>query len=170
MFLVFVASLIAYKLEGHPISWKVFVARYRLGHLIKADGLWILAMILFSIAGFAALLFTRKWLVSMPLTAPHPVFPPDFVDFFNNTPGVLFEMTLKGEWWIGGVYFVGWLLNIMGEEFWYRGWMLPGQELAIGKYAWVVNGLMFNFQHTFQPWNLLAILPGSLFVSFAVQR
>jgi membrane protease YdiL (CAAX protease family) len=30
--------------------------------------------------------------------------------------------------------------------------------------------LMFNFQHTFQPWNFLAMLPGSLFLSYVVQR
>jgi membrane protease YdiL (CAAX protease family) len=48
--------------------------------------------------------------------------------------------------------------------------MLPKQELAFGKYAWVVNGLMFNFQHAFQPWNLLALLPGSLLVSYVMQR
>ena len=79
-------------------------------------------------------------------------------------------MPLQGERCLVGVYFIGWLLNIVGEEFWYRGWMLPRQEVAFGKYAWLINGLMFNFQHTFQPWNMLAMLPGSLFVSYAVQR
>ena len=44
------------------------------------------------------------------------------------------------------------------------------QELAFGKYAWLVNGLMFNFQHIYMPWNLIAMLPGALFVAYAVQR
>ena len=66
-------------------------------------------------------------------------------------------------------YFIGWFLNIAGEEFWYRGWMLPRQEAAFGKYAFVVNALMFTFQHFLYPWNFLALLPGVLFVVWAVQ-
>jgi membrane protease YdiL (CAAX protease family) len=62
-----------------------------------------------------------------------------------------------------------WVLNIFGEEFWYRGWMLPRQEVAFGKFAWVINGTMFTFQHWMQPWNFLAILPGALFMSFVLQ-
>ena len=68
------------------------------------------------------------------------------------------------------VYFLGWILNIVGEELWYRGWMLPRQEASFGNKAWIVNAVMFTFQHTFQPWNMLAMLPGSLFVCYAVQR
>ena len=69
-----------------------------------------------------------------------------------------------------GVYFLGWFFNIFGEEFWYRGWMLPRQEIAFGKYAWLVNGLMFNFQHIYMAWSLIAMLPGSLIVAYIVQR
>jgi membrane protease YdiL (CAAX protease family) len=128
-------------------------------------------MIVFSVVFLAALSFTAKLLKPIPLFAPHPLFPPDMVDITSNLKaGVLFEMPLQGEWWLIAVYFTGWFLNIAGEEFWYRGWMLPRQEVAFGKYAWIINGLMFNFQHTFQPWNMLAMLPGSLFVSYAVQR
>jgi len=62
------------------------------------------------------------------------------------------------------------LLNILGEEFLYRGWMLPRQEAAFGRYAWLVNGTMFTFQHFMQPWNFPAIWPGALFMAYAVQR
>jgi membrane protease YdiL (CAAX protease family) len=48
--------------------------------------------------------------------------------------------------------------------------MLPRQELSFGKYAWIVNGLMFTFQHWLQPWNFLMILPGALFAVYVVQR
>lgn len=171
MFLVFAASLVAYKIDGHPFTMEAFKSRYRLGKLGKWDWVWTLAMLLFSVAFLSALSFTANWLKQVPFFSPHPVFPPDMTDMANNlTPGVLFEMPLRGEWWLVGIYFLGWFFNIAGEEFWYRGWMLPRQEVAFGKYAWLVNGLMFNFQHTFQPWNLLAMLPGSLFVSYAVQR
>jgi len=171
MFFFFVASLIAYRLDSHPIDKKSFVSRFRLGRMEKADWMWTLAMILFAVLSLAALSFTQTILKSISFFSPHPAFPPDMVDMANNlTPGILFEMPLQGQWWLIGVYFIGWFLNIAGEEFWYRGWMLPRQESAFGKNAWLINGLMFNFQHIYQPWNILAMLPGSLFVSFAVQR
>jgi len=171
MFLVFAGSLIVYKVDGHPLTKAAFFSRYRLKKMNRADWLWTVAMLVFSIGFLAAFSFTAKILRAIPLFSPHPVFPPDFVDIaLNLSPGVLFEMPLQGQWWLIVVYFIGWFLNIAGEEFWYRGWMLPRQEVAFGKYAWIINGLMFNFQHTFQPWNLLAMLPGSLFISYAVQR
>jgi membrane protease YdiL (CAAX protease family) len=171
MFLFFVASLIAYRLDGYPIEKKAFVTRFRLNRMEKADWVWTLAMIVFAVLSLAALSFTQPILRSIAFFSPHPAFPPDMVDIASRlTPGFLFEMPLQGKWWLIGVYFIGWLLNVVGEEFWYRGWMLPRQEMAFGKYAWVINGLMFNFQHTFQPWNMVAMLPGSLFLSYVVQR
>jgi membrane protease YdiL (CAAX protease family) len=171
MFLFFLASLIAYKLDGHQLNKKAFISRFRLVRMERADWFWTLAMIIFAVISLAALSFTQTILKSIPFFSPHPAFPPDMVDMASNlTPGYLFEMPLRGKWWLIGVYFLGWFLNIAGEEFWYRGWMLPRQEVAFGKFAWLINGLMFNFQHTFQPWNMLAMLPGSLFVSYAVQR
>ena len=172
MSLVFCAAVLAYRLEGRPFTKEAITSRFRLDRLSWQDVLWLLALFVVSIGGITALSFTMHILASFPLFAPHPTFPPDLgPDIAQNlTPGVLFGMPLQGKWWIAGVYLIGWLLNILGEEFWYRGWMLPRQELAFGKYAWLVNGLMFNFQHTFQPWNLLAMLPGSLFLSYVVQH
>jgi len=171
MFFFFVASFIVYKSESHPFTFDSFISRYRLQRMEKADWYWIIAMIGFAIITLTAFSFTQRLLIGLPFFSPHPSFPPDMVDMANQlTPGTLFGMSLQGKWWIVMVYLIGWLLNIFGEEFWYRGWMLPRQEVSFGKYAWIINGLMFNFQHTFQPWNMVAMLPGSLFVSYAVQR
>jgi membrane protease YdiL (CAAX protease family) len=170
MFLIFLLSLIMYKLDGHPLDYRSFVRRYRLEKLEKRDWLWLISMIVVALLSLISLSFTQPLLRSTRLFGPHPLFPPDMVEITKLTPGMLFGMTLKGKWWLIGVYLLGWFFNIVGEELWYRGWMLPRQEAAFGKYAWVINGLMFNFQHTFQPWNLLAMLPGSLFISYAVQR
>jgi membrane protease YdiL (CAAX protease family) len=79
-------------------------------------------------------------------------------------------MPLTGEWWVALVFFVGWLLNVFGEEFWFRGYILPRQELTMGSRAWIANGLMFGFNHIWQPWNLLLILPGALLGAYVVQR
>lgn len=170
MFLVFAVSLAAYRLERNPLQWRAFRSRYRLERMDKNDWVWFFGAFVFAVVSAFALSFTQSWLSSIPLTAPHPEFPLDFVNPANFKPGFLFEMPLKRAWWIIGVYFLGWFFNIFGEEFWYRGWMLPRQELAFGKFAWLVNGLMFNFQHLYMPWTLISMLPGSLFVAYVVQR
>jgi membrane protease YdiL (CAAX protease family) len=41
--------------------------------------------------------------------------------------------------WILLVWLPFWLLNILGEEFLWRGVILPRQELAFGRYAWLAN-------------------------------
>ena len=79
-------------------------------------------------------------------------------------------MTLKGQWWVAGVYLVGWVLNVLGEECFYRGWFLPRQEAAFGRWAWAVHGTVFALQHTLQAWNYLAIWPGALLMAYVVQR
>ena len=171
MFLIFLASLVAYRIDGHLSTKDAFIERYRLHKMHMKDWGWALAMVVVSVGLLTALSFTTDVLKSVWFLSPHPLYPPDLVDPVHHlSQGVLFEIPLLGKWWLIFVYFIGWFLNIAGEEFWYRGWMLPRQEVAFGKYAWIVNGLMFNFQHLYMPWNLLAMLPGSLFVSYAVQR
>ena len=78
-------------------------------------------------------------------------------------------MQLRGQWWLVVVYFIGWFFNICGEELWFRGYILPRQELAFGKAAWVINGLMFTLNHLWQPWIMIAILPSSLLLVYVVQ-
>lgn len=171
MAMVFIVSLIAYKWEGHPISWQPFSARFRLSHMLGKDWLWSLAVLVVTTGVFFSLSVTSKWLAAIPLFAPHPTFPPELrPDAITSLiPGQFMGMSLEGRWWIVVIYFAGWVLNILGEEFFYRGWMLPRQEVAFGKYAWLVNGTMFTFQHFMQPWNFVAIWPGALFMAFVVQ-
>jgi membrane protease YdiL (CAAX protease family) len=169
MGIVFTLSLVAYRLEGRPFAWRAFSARYRLDRMPREDWLWALALILAVVLSSILFAFTSRWLIAIPFLAPHPAFPPDYVSG-RVVPGTLFEMPLRGEWWLIPVYFAGWFLNIAGEELWYRGWMLPRQEAAFGRGAFLVNGLMFTFQHFLYPWNFLVLLPGVLFVVWVVQR
>lgn len=172
MGLVFFVSLAVYKLEGNSISWSSFAARFRLDHMPAQDWLWSLAVIVVAVGFMLGLSFTAGWLAKISLFAPHPMFPVELRPgaMTNLTTGRFMGMMIKGQWGIVIVYFIGWLLNILGEEFFYRGWMLPRQEAAFGKWAWAVNGTMFCFQHFMQPWNFLAIWPGALFMAFIIQR
>lgn len=78
--LVFIASLVLYKLEGHPIAWSSFAARYRLDHMPKGDWLWSLIVIVVAAGCMFGLSFTAEWLAKIPLDRDHPARPHEFCD------------------------------------------------------------------------------------------
>jgi membrane protease YdiL (CAAX protease family) len=172
MALFLVAALGGYKLEGHAMKWRPLAARFRLVRMTRADWLWTLGLFAISLALYFGLGFTSQWLARIPIFAPGPLVPADFGPGAASArvPGVLMGMSLAGKWWVALVFVVGWLLNIFGEEFWFRGYLLPRQELAMGAMAWIANGLMFGFNHIWQPWNLLLIVPTALLGAYIVQK
>jgi membrane protease YdiL (CAAX protease family) len=172
MFLLFVAAVAAYRLEGNPLRLSQFAQRYRLARMNRQNWAWTLAVFVFLIASYLGLGFTAGWLAKLRPFAPHPVFPPEFGPQASagRAAGTFMGMSITGLSWVAAVYLVGWLLNVLGEEFWFRGYVLPRQEAAFGRLAWVANGLMFTLNHVWQPWNLLLILPGALFAAFVVHK
>jgi membrane protease YdiL (CAAX protease family) len=76
--------------------------------------------------------------------------------------------TLKGQWWIFFVYLSVLVFNIIGEEFWWRGYILPKQELVFKNRTWVVHGILWALFHFFWKWNLLILLPVCLTLSYVV--
>ncbi len=60
--------------------------------------------------------------------------------------------------------------NIIGEEFWWRGYILPRQELAWGRWTWLVHGILWMLFHAFKYWDWLALLPGCLGIALMAQR
>jgi membrane protease YdiL (CAAX protease family) len=167
----FVAALVAYRAEGNPLHWRSFVERYRLGRPRKSDILWSIVALALMLITNLGLAFTAQWLASIPAFSPHKAFPPELVPnaLAHLVPGVFMGMPIKGAWWVLVVYLVGWVFNILGEEWWYRGFMLPRQELAHGRLGWLVNGLSFWILHIVWKWNLVALLPGSLVLSYVAQ-
>jgi membrane protease YdiL (CAAX protease family) len=88
----------------------------------------------------------------------------------GRVPGEFMRVELKGQWWIAVVYFLGWVLNIFGEEFWFRGFMLPRQEVAYGRWAWSLHGLVWTINHLFQVWTLVILFPYAFLWSYIIQR
>ena len=46
--------------------------------------------------------------------------------------------------------------TILGEEFLFRGVLLPKMNGVFGKWDWVANGLLFTLYHVHQPWGFLS--------------
>jgi membrane protease YdiL (CAAX protease family) len=168
MAIMFLASFAAYRLEGHTLSWSRIKVRFRLKPIKGKDWLWTVGLILVYNGGYFLFLPTAKWLASFPLFEPQ-AFIPAVVDprvMEAGIPVELLGVPLSGNWWVLAVYLLVLFFNIYGEEFWWRGYILPRQELALGKWTWVVHGLLWCLFHIFWPWNLIALLPSTLSLSF----
>lgn len=159
MVLFFLAALVAYRLEGNSFEWKAFAARYRLKAMSDRDWAWSIGVYVLFIATYYALGFTATWLERWSLFAPHPLFAAELAPGGAAAP---IQAAFMGTAIAG--------LASVAEELWFRGYILPRQEKAFGKYAWIANGLMLTLNHIWQPSNLLRILPGALAGAFAVQR
>jgi membrane protease YdiL (CAAX protease family) len=168
--LMLVAALAAYKLEGRSFTWKALAERFRLRPMTGRDWIYTIVLFLASALCYGGLGFTAKWLIQFKVFAPpeflipavDPRVPQSFVtDVFMGIP-------LKGQWWIAVFYFVALVFNIVGEEFWWRGYVLPRQEVVFGKWTWVVHGVLWTLFHVFWKWNLIVLLPGCLMLSYVV--
>jgi len=96
-------------------------------------------------------------------------------EFFSHFgPHDFMGVPLHGAWWIPVYYAVVMLLcNIGGEELWWRSYVLPRQELAFGRAAWVVHGICWSAFHLFmQPtlWDTVRMAITGLALSFVAQR
>jgi membrane protease YdiL (CAAX protease family) len=82
-----------------------------------------------------------------------------------------FEPLGPGRYWILGAWLPFFVLNIVGEEFIWRGVALPRQEVACGERAWLVNGILWLLFHAAFPWQvLLTLVPITLILLYVVQR
>lgn len=82
-----------------------------------------------------------------------------------------FEPLGPGRYWILGAWLPFFVLNIVGEEFVWRGVVLPRQQVAFGGWAWLVNGILWLLFHAAFPWQvLLTLVPITLILPYVVQR
>jgi membrane protease YdiL (CAAX protease family) len=98
-----------------------------------------------------------------------------FSEFFSHFgPHDFMGLPLQGAWWIPAYYGVVMLVcNIGGEELWWRGYVLPRQELAFGRTAWIVHGISWSIFHLFmQPtlWDAVRMAITGVALSFVAQR
>ncbi len=98
---------------------------------------------------------------------------PDSIPDYINPVKQLSISQIKAQLVSQGVVFlipIVLILNIFGEEFFWRGYVFPRQELTHGKATFLIHGLIWGFTHLFQYWLILPILLGSLALSYLIQR
>jgi uncharacterized protein len=72
---------------------------------------------------------------------------------------------LVGAWWFFALFVVMAVFNtILGEEFLFRGVLLPKMEGVFGRWSWVANSILFALYHVHKPWVIPnAVLTGLLY-------
>jgi membrane protease YdiL (CAAX protease family) len=153
--LLLLAALLLYR-ERHPGRPGAWGTRLWLRPMNGGDWLW-------AVGGFAAIgVLTGGIGVTLGMLAEGTQLHPSFMAFEPLGPG---------RYWILGAWLPFFVLNIVGEEFVWRGVVLPRQEVAFGGRAWLVNGLLWLLFHAAFPWQvLLTLVPITLILPFVVQR
>ncbi len=164
-----------YKRDGYPLSWGAVATRFRLLPMGGKDWLWTVGALLVTFLSIGALTFTAQALIAaFPAMAPPDFFPPWL------KPGATFGVALfadfigtplRGNWGVAALFFVMLFFNIVGEEFWWRGYILPRQVQAHGRWAWLIHGGLWLLWHlAFYPWQVFVLLPICLAIPFVAQR
>jgi membrane protease YdiL (CAAX protease family) len=151
-----ITGLLILRSEGYRISKKTLVERLRFRRITKRDILWSLAGLI--LVGLSSALIMKGLELLIGKFDHSPVF-------------MSFEPLTKGRYWLLLVWFPYWILNILGEEFLWRGVMLPRQEVAFGKYTWIIHGFGWGLFHIAFGWQLMITLVPLIFIqSYIVQR
>ena len=167
---LFIAALASYRIEGGLWTRVAFQERFRLRRPKKHDWIWTAALILFTVVSYLLFLSLSKALVSSQIISL-PEFTPDIINpLVENSIEDLAGGAVKGNWILVYVSFVTLFFNIFGEELWWRGYLLPRQELVHGSSTWIIHGLLWTVFHVFKYWELAAILPVSLALSFVAYK
>jgi len=166
---LFVLSLIIVYSEEGDLRWETIRRRMWLntprdpktGQPRSKLWLWLIPLIILFFVSMmvVAPLIGPLWESLFPIFKPQPGFDPGQL---LGSPEI--QAQLVGAWDFLLLFFVLAVFNTFGEEFLFRGVMLPKMGAIFGRWDWVANGVLFSAYHWHQPWGILPILIGSVFV------
>ena len=158
---LFLAAYVFAKKEGNAGSFKALLERLRLKKLKKKDWAWAVGGLV-AILVSTGLIMGISIIVSSTFGIPELKTTPDFMEF---------EPFKAGERWMLSVWIFMFFFNIVGEEIYWRGYIMPRQELANGKYAWIINSAWWGVFHISFGWEpLIIVIPTLVILPYAVYR
>jgi len=176
LILMLIASLVVLWMEGYPINRASIQERFRLRKMDRTDWVWtvvsfIVMLIGAGIFGVLGTILVNKGIIPLPAKIPTSLLDPtvdpkNLLTVFTAALGP----NVKGNWGLVVVTIILLVFNIFGEEFWWRGVILPRQELVHGKNTWLVHGTLWALFHAFKYWSWIGLLPVTLALSFVAQK
>ncbi len=167
---LFVLSIIIVRREEGDLRWESVKLRLRLNAPREpATGeprrrLWLWAVpFLVAVAAVELVLdppIENAWVWVFPFLAE-----PGSYSFDANFGSQEILQRLEGAWWFFALFVVQAAFNtILGEEFLFRGVLLPRMEGVFGRWSWVANSVLFGLYHVHQPWGIPnSVLTGLLY-------
>ncbi len=146
---LFLATVVALRVEGWPLRWASIKERLRLKRMDSNDWRWTLSfLVLYLLIGFLLNMLAQFVYEQLDF------WPPDADIPLTNFPYLIIIL----------------FANVLSEELWWRGYILPRQELEHGKSAWIVNGVLWSLFHLFKWWAVPFLLLKHWMIPFVVQR
>jgi len=152
---LFIAALLGYRHEGRPWNWDSFKERFRLAPMTKSDWAWMFASLVVIGGTMGLIVFAAEKLALLTGWFTPIQTSPAFFEYHGIE---------NGQYWILLVWLPMFLFNILGEEFLWRGYILPRQEAAFGNYAWIVNASFWLIFHTCFGLGMIIMLLPMLFI------
>ena len=166
-----VAGLVFLRREGYRLTPAALSDRIRL-RWPKGWKAWTVAAVVFVLGMSFSMAMgpVNRALASVP-----GFVPPEWWGAASNptvqvtgAADVFPDVNLGGNVLFALLYIViGLVFNIVGEETYYRGYLLPRMRGAFGRWDWVANGVLFTLKHVYQRWLFPGILVGGLSFAFA---
>jgi hypothetical protein len=151
----FLLALYIFRKEGYALRLRALKERihWRWPRGWKA---WLIILILFVVGfGVSQLLQPTKQAIA-------GVVPPP--DWFPASKHPFKEVNSLGDAYPGVVFGGNYLflllvlfngtMNIVGEELYYRGALIPKLHSLFGKWAWLAGGILFTLKHSYVWWEL----------------
>jgi uncharacterized protein len=167
----FVLSLILLYREEGKLRLSTIRRRFRLNNPISPrtgrtdKRLWWLLIPLIVLMAAMELgldpLLNGTWIKLFPFLAEPPGY----------SPAILFAPEVQarwvGAWGLLALFLVQAVFNtFLGEEFLFRGALLPKMRGVFGRWDWVANGVLFGLYHLHQPWGLPGNILSGLLLAF----
>jgi len=169
------AMFIVYREEG-DLRWTTIRHRFWLnapldpktGQPRRKLWLWLIPLVVLFLASTQVYgpMLIKLWTRLLPFLAPPPGF--DQMELLFSSPEM--QAQLVGAWGFYGLFVLMAVFNILGEEFLFRGILLPKMEGVFGKWDWVANGVLFAIYHLHEPWVILPVLDGIILFSLPAKR
>ncbi|MBU1013495.1 MAG: CPBP family intramembrane metalloprotease [Bacteroidetes bacterium] len=166
-------SILLFKKEKKDNPKLKISERFRLKTITKNDWLWTISGIIFVFVFEILMEPVAKWMASKAFFSA----PDHFPLLLHPLKEIKFPLSeflgvnLRGNW----IFLIATIMlhstAMIAEEFMWRGYILPRQEVKYGNYAWLVNGLLWAYLvHLVMPWNFIAFLPSMLITPFIAQK
>lgn len=160
-----VLALYSYRSEGNNWSWRNFSERFRIRSFNWKLWLRIVPLTLFLYGSTLALAGSSQWMKEHVRSSPK-----FWARITEPDPDYFMEVSLQNRFGLLTGFLFLQIFYVVASELWWRGYILPRQELQHGQRAWIIHGIFWSFYEGFMIWQILMIVPGALAISYVAQR